>query len=139
MEFFSWEQRLNTGIGVIDEQHQRIAVYINDLNAAIARQDKELEGDTLIQLLDYTQSHLEFEEELLEAAGYPGLQEHTAMHGLFKRRIERYFRHHYEGKAIAMPLISELKLWLTTHILHEDNDYVPYIERYLRGSEAVPA
>jgi hemerythrin len=133
MEFFTWEEALNTGIEVIDEQHQRIARYINDLHMAIAQQDNALEGDTLIQLLDYTQSHLDFEEQLLEAAVYPELQEHKEMHALFKRRIDRYFKHHREGKAVATPLISELKMWLTTHILHEDHAYVPYIERYLRG------
>jgi hemerythrin len=135
MEFFIWEERLDTGIGVIDEQHQRIAQYINDLHAAIERRDEGLEADTLIQLLDYTQSHLMFEEELLDAAGYPELQDHKAKHRHFQRRINYYFKHHNEGKAIATPLISELKMWLTTHILHEDHEYIPYIERYLQGSE----
>lgn len=135
MEFFIWEERLDTGIEVIDEQHKRIASYINDLHAAIERRDKGLEEDTLIRLLDYTQSHLMFEEQMLEAANFPTLKEHRASHDLFKRRIDHYFKHHYEGKPIATPLISELKMWLTTHILHEDHEYIPYIERYLGGKE----
>ncbi len=135
MEFFIWEQRLNTGIDIIDTQHRAIAGYINDLHAAIESPHKEMVGETLIRLLDYTSEHLTFEEQLMEAADYPGLEGHRATHGHFSRRIDRYFRHHYEGKAIATPLISELKLWLTTHILHEDNDFVPYIQRYLRGTE----
>lgn len=135
MEFFNWEEKLNTGIEVIDEQHLRIASYINELHEAIEKQDDALEGDALIQLLDYTQSHLDFEEQLLEAAFYPELQAHRAEHELFKRRIDRYFKHHYEGKSVATPLISELKMWLTTHILHEDHKYIPYIERYLQGIE----
>lgn len=138
MEFFTWEARLNTGIEVIDEQHQRIAHHINMLHSALDKHDEKTVEDTLLQLLDYTQSHLAFEEQLLEAANYPGYEDHKAMHGLFERRIHRYFRHHFEGKAVATPLISELKLWLTTHILHEDRDYVPCIEHYLRG-DGLPA
>ncbi len=136
MEFFIWEERLDTGIELIDEQHQRIAHCINALHAALERHDERSVGDTVLQLLDYTQTHLAFEEQLLEAANYPGFDEHKSTHGLFERRMHRYFKHHCEGKAVAIPLISELKLWLTTHILHEDMEYVPELRCYLEGKDS---
>jgi len=137
MQFFHWERRLNTGIEIIDMQHQRIAGHINALHTAMSSQDKALVGETIIQLLDYTRSHLEFEEQLLEAAGYPGTLEHKTKHGHFERRIHYYFKRHRHGNDIAMPLISELKMWLTTHILYDDNDYVPTLQRYM-GEVAFP-
>ncbi len=133
MEFFIWEPRLNTGIDVIDTQHQAIAGYINDLHAAIESQQKEMVEETLIRLLDYTGEHLVFEEQLMEAADYPDFAGHKARHGHFERRIDYYFKRHFEGKEVAVPLISELKMWLTTHILHEDREYVPVIQHYLQG------
>jgi hemerythrin len=133
MEFFTWEERLNTGIDIIDSQHQRIASHINALYAAIPSQDKGLVGETISQLLDYTQSHLQFEEQLIEAAGYPGTEDHKAKHTHFNKRIHHYFKRHTLGGDIALPLISELKMWLTTHILYDDNDYVPCIKQYMEG------
>lgn len=138
MTFFTWEERLNTGIGLIDSQHQLIAEHINVLHRAMHSQDKAVVGDTILQLLDYTQSHLEFEEQLIEAAGYPALEAHKAKHAHFTRRINHYFKRHMQGNAIAMPLISELRMWLTTHILHEDCDYVPILRHYMGEGGAAP-
>ncbi len=137
MSFFVWEKRLNTGIEIIDQQHQRIATSINDLYHSMTRDDKGLVGETIIELLDYTCSHLEFEEQLLEAVAYPQTGEHKAVHERFNRRIQYYFKRHIKGDAIALPLISELKMWLTTHILFDDSDYVPYILHYRDYAEGV--
>lgn len=131
MAFFTWEERLNTGIDVIDNQHRRIASHINALYLALQTNDKGIVGDTVIQLLDYTRSHLEFEEQLLAAAEFPGIEAHKAVHEHFNRRIHRYFKRHMEGKEIAIPLLSELKMWLTTHILHDDMEYTSCVSRYL--------
>ena len=136
MEFFIWEPHLNTGIEVIDEQHQAIATYINDLHMAASSNDKQLVGDTLIKLLDYTRDHLKFEEQLMDAADYSELVSHHLKHRQFERRIDYYFKHHFEGKNVAIPLISELKMWLTTHILHDDMEYVQELSCYLDGKES---
>ncbi|MDH5785882.1 MAG: bacteriohemerythrin [Chromatiales bacterium] len=133
MKYITWEPRLNTGIEIIDAQHQRIVAYINELYSAVKGRDKRLVSNTIFQLLDYTQSHLRFEEELLEAAGYVELEAHRAVHSHFERRIHHYYKRHNDGQDIAIPLISELRLWLTTHILHDDREYVPTLLRYMEG------
>lgn len=71
-----WTDDLNTGIDVIDRQHRRIVDYINDLELAKAKQDREAVGKVLDELVDYTLSHFAFEESLQEEAGYKYCKPH---------------------------------------------------------------
>ena len=82
-----WDTKLETGIEVIDAQHQRIVEYINDLEIAKMKLDKKMVNDIIEQLIDYTQSHFGFEEEMLEDAGYKFLKPHKKVHELFIRRV----------------------------------------------------
>ena len=61
-----WTNDLNTEIDVIDKQHRRIVDYINDLESAHGKQDRELVRQVLDDLVDYTMSHFAFEENLQE-------------------------------------------------------------------------
>ncbi len=118
-----WESKLDTGIDVIDAQHRRIVDYINDLEVAKARMDKRLVNDVIEQLIDYTQSHFGFEEEMLEEAGYKFLKPHRKVHELFIRRVTDFTMRAAKGEDVADELHSMLSKWLLNHIANEDRDY----------------
>ena len=61
-----WNERYNIGIDVIDNQHRQILDYINALEHIRISGQRDKIKEALDDLIDYTQSHFSFEENLLE-------------------------------------------------------------------------
>ena len=70
MALLVWQDDLNIGIDVIDQQHRRIEM-LNHLHVAQASMRRAAVGEVIDEVVDYTMSHFAFEEELMEEAGYP--------------------------------------------------------------------
>ena len=133
-----WDKKLETGIEVIDAQHQRIVEYINDLEIAKMKLDKKMVNDIIEQLIDYTQSHFGFEEEMLEEAGYKFLKPHKKVHELFIRRVTDITMRAAKGEDIVDELHSMLSKWLINHISNEDRDYADAVKQ-MTGVDHGPA
>lgn len=127
--FFVWDDAYNTGIEVIDTQHRRIVDYINDLHHAIHTDDKEGVGKVLESLITYTISHFSFEESLMEEHGYQHTEGHRKVHKAFTDRVMRYQLEWGQGKDVSRRLLSDLKVWLISHIQQEDQDYAKEIRK----------
>ena len=65
-----WSEKFNIGIDVIDNQHRQILDYINALEKIRATGAREQIKEVLDDLIDYTQSHFSFEENLLSQVNY---------------------------------------------------------------------
>jgi hemerythrin len=124
-----WDKKLETGIEVIDAQHQRIVEYINDLEIAKMKLDKNMVNEIIEQLIDYTQSHFGFEEEMLEEAGYKFLKPHKKVHELFIRRVTDITMRAAKGEDIVDELHTMLSKWLINHISNEDRDYADAVKQ----------
>ncbi|WP_444917229.1 bacteriohemerythrin [Microbulbifer sp. JMSA003] len=129
MSYWSWDASLSVGINLIDEQHRRIVDYINELDLAHIENDKERISKVLIGLADYTSTHFDFEEDLMERSGYPLSDTHKKVHRSFVAQIDSYVEQHENGKDITRRLMSDLKIWLTNHIKNDDKDYSPYVRK----------
>lgn len=112
----TWQDDLDTGIDVIDQQHRRIVAMINQL----ANGAPEAAGEVIADLLDYTQSHFAFEEELMAVAGYPLTDAHRRIHDMFARRVLRYQERHRAGEDVVDELRDLLSTWLFNHIRNDD-------------------
>ena len=123
MAHLDWTSDLETGIQVIDKQHQRIVDYINKLYHAQQFHSREEVGTVLDELVDYTFSHFAFEESLMEEAGYPFINAHKKVHQLFVRRVADYQQRFKMGEDIADELLNTLRAWLINHIRNDDQDY----------------
>jgi hemerythrin len=119
-----WTTDLNTGIDVIDKQHMRIVDYINDLEKAHKRQERDLVERVLNDLVDYTLSHFAFEESLQEEAGYQFCKPHKKVHELFIRRVNEYIERFRLGDDVTAEIHKLLSSWLINHIKRDDADYV---------------
>lgn len=128
-----WTDDLNTGIDVIDRQHRRIVDYINDLELAKAKQDREAVGKVLDELVDYTLSHFAFEESLQEEAGYKYCKPHKKVHDLFVRRVNEYLERFRLGDDIVDEIHHMLTSWLINHIRRDDADYVASVRANMIG------
>ena len=135
MAYLHWSSDLDTGIEVIDKQHQRIADYLNELNAANSTGDMAVTNRILNELVDYTITHFSFEEELQEKAGYPFLRAHKRVHEIFAKRVAEFQKRAAAGENVAPEVLAMLKIWLVNHIKGDDADYAPSVKNML-GVEA---
>lgn len=123
-----WTRDLESGISIIDEQHKRIIEFINELDDACTTGSKEMTNHVMDGLLNYTITHFEFEEALLERAGYQFLKAHKRIHEIFMKKVAAIRDRAHQGENVAPDLLRLLKLWLTSHIKGEDRDYVESVK-----------
>ena len=131
MGILAWQDGLNTGIDVIDSQHQRIVAMINDLHVAHLSGTREAVGAVIEEMVDYTLSHFAFEEELMEAAGYPFCAAHKRVHDMFVRRVDDLRLRFQAGEDVVEELRSMLSRWLFNHIRSDDKAYADRVKQHL--------
>lgn len=124
-----WQDGLDTGIEVIDNQHRRMVAMANAVCDAQATGDQAKIADVLEGLLDYTLSHFTFEEALMEDAGYAFVDAHKRVHQQYAERIAAYRRRFRSGEDIAEELRAMLIGWLFQHIRNDDWAYVDSVKR----------
>jgi hemerythrin len=139
MAYLHWSSDLNTGIDVIDKQHQRIVDYLNELSDANDHGDVKATNHVIFELVDYTLTHFAFEEELQERANYPFLKAHKRVHEIFTKRVAEFQKRAEAGENVAPELLSMLKIWLVNHIKGDDADYAESVKAMLgvEGQEKV--
>jgi hemerythrin len=135
MAFIQWSHELDTGIGVIDNQHKRIIEYLNELNDANKTGNKDEINHVLDELVDYTVTHFAFEEELQEKAGYPFLKAHKRVHDIFAKRVVEFQNRSKAGENVGTELLSMLKIWLINHIKGDDADYAESVKKMLNEEQ----
>jgi hemerythrin-like metal-binding protein len=131
MSFVDWSAAYTVNHAGLDEQHQKLFNIINSLHEAMfAKKGREAVATAIHELVDYTKTHFAEEERQMQAAGYPGLAEHKAVHtGLIRKvsEIEKKFNQSKDamgGEVIGF-LVSD---WLIKHILSMDKQYAPYLK-----------
>lgn len=124
-----WSDAMSVGHLHIDEQHMILIDTINQLASAESQNDRPVVAMIIDELVNYTIFHFEYEEGLIDIAGFPGLESHRLTHQGFVRWVEElrdeftYHRRHQLGEKI----LGYLRDWLRDHILGDDQRYRPYI------------
>ena len=131
MALLLWQDNLNTGIQVIDDQHRRIVEMINQLEAARQSGSQVAIVEVLDELVDYTLSHFAFEEALMEEAGYPFCAAHKRVHEVFTKRVSEYRMRFQAGEDVVDELKSMLSRWLFNHIRNDDKAYSEQVRQHL--------
>ena len=132
MALLVWLPELDTGIDEIDRQHRRIVDYINQLHEVRATHDREVLGNVIGDMIDYTVSHFVFEEALMESAGYSFSGPHKKVHDLFTRRVSEMKTRFDAGEDVTDELHGMLSRWLFNHIRNEDHGYIDAVKAYQR-------
>jgi len=128
--FIEWQDKNNTGIVLIDEQHRGIVSIINSFHYLT---DKGMGDSALCSLIsttikDYSRIHFLTEERIIKATEYPDLEKHIEMHKSLALETEGIERVAIRDNDIE-PLLKFLKKWWLEHINKEDMQYA----RYLHG------
>lgn len=129
MSKIEWRPEYATGIEAIDVQHQQIIKLINRLEMAVEQHDRDEVADILKGIRDYVEQHFSYEEQLLEQSGYKFLASHIRGHRRFAERLNNLSERFRAGAYVCRELLNFLQRWLTGHIAHEDQQYVPYVGR----------
>jgi len=133
-----WSNDLNTGINIIDKQHQRIVEYINELDDARTGGHKmEDLGRIIDETVDYTLSHFAFEESMQEDAHYPFIRAHKKVHELFVRKVADLQNRFSLGEDVSEELHKMLFTWLFNHIKRDDADYVECVKKNISQSDFI--
>lgn len=126
-----WTPGMTVGIANVDAQHRELFVRLNDLVTALRRGAGGAELDRVIGFLEgYVRHHFAEEEELMQAAGYPGCDGHRRLHADFVARLDAVKRRLAAGDGDREALSAELHLhlrdWLVHHIIGADRAFGRY-------------
>lgn len=110
-----------TGLPAIDRDHDRMFALIGGLRAAVGGGQRDIDGRMAAELASYVEGHMADEEAIMEATGFPGLEDHRREHHL-ARTILLGFRNDYlDGRHVtAAAVLQFLERWLDSHIAEVD-------------------
>ncbi|MCW2236059.1 bacteriohemerythrin [Azospirillum canadense] len=129
-----WQDQFGVGHATIDADHKRLFELFNEFVAAVNANsaDSDIQG-VLSDLLDYTDTHFDREEGLMQAHAYPDFTTHKAMHDAFVRQLHDVNSALDAGGEKGAFVLGFLGKWLTGHILGVDKKLGAYLKE--RGVE----
>jgi hemerythrin len=125
MSIFTWNDSYSVGVIAMDNQHKKIFDLINQLHTAMSTgKGKEVIGNVLDEMLEYTQTHFTAEEKLLEKHNYPKLAEQKKEHAFFIQKVNEMKQKMHAGSlTLSLETSVFLKDWLSHHISGLDKEY----------------
>jgi hemerythrin len=130
MAFFKWQPVLNTGISKIDSQHRNLVRMINGLHIAMGEgKGKDVIVDLVDDLIRYSITHFNTEEELMEKYVFHDFEEHTTEHKAFTEKVFGFEKELADGnEVLSIDVMCFLKDWLFHHISVTDKKYEGFIK-----------
>lgn len=132
-----WNDQIALGIDVVDQEHMALVSLMNQVSDMLdGRQDRSQTADVILQLEEYCSLHFQHEEELMRSAGYPGLDDHIAIHRRFTARVNEFsVQCKDESQDIDLPALHNLiEDWLINHIQKTDREYLDVVKPYLEAT-----
>jgi hemerythrin len=128
-----WNSRFETGIDLVDSQHQSLFEAVNRLAASFGATNM---GDEVKESLDflarYSIEHFQTEERFMREAGFPGLAAHMAEHARLMNRVRVLQDRLAQGKPVTMDVTIFFAGWLKHHICGTDMAYVRFMKEQNR-------
>jgi hemerythrin len=129
MPLIVWDQKYETGVEIIDNDHRYLFKLINDFYDSFINGSSEEESNTLMdELISYTISHFKREEQLMLTSDYPFFENHKKEHknlivsvGAFKKSVNT------SPNDATSDLLLFLSNWLINHVIGSDLLFVPYL------------
>lgn len=130
MSYINWDDKLITGIRLIDEQHKTLVKMINDLHdAMMIGKGKQVVSKVIQDLVDYTVSHFSTEEKFMIKYNYPWMLPHRSEHKKFVDKVSDFQKGYNEGKmSLSIEIMNFLKDWLVNHIQNTDKKLGPFLK-----------
>ena len=130
-----FDLRYFVGIEQVDREHEKLfelAGKIYDCIAVDIVMPMSQIKSAIIELIDYTRTHFANEEALMEAKGYPGLDQHRELHAYLLSRIKDFERSVKRGEQVTpVDAYDFLCSWLGDHIQTSDRNFGEFVSQQL--------
>lgn len=129
MALFVWNDTYSVQVGSIDEQHKKLFGIINQLHDALAAGKGQATVKLVLkELIDYTVTHFQSEEAMLDKQGYPNLATHRMDHKSLVDKIKKLQVEYEAGQlGTAVKVMDFLQEWLKSHIMKTDKRYSGFL------------
>ena len=121
-----WKKEFEVGVAEIDEQHQKLVAIANHVYE-LMRNDLALDKyDQIVEILqelkEYTVYHFQYEEGLMQKAGYKKRFSHKILHQEFLAQVEAVDLSAVDENqdAYLVQIMDFIANWLIDHIVGED-------------------
>ena len=126
---------LETGIALIDEQHQELINRINSLGASNSFTQTETKK-TIDLLSEYVIKHFTDEQELHQKYNYPNAEAHKTLHKNFMNEFEKvkndFFAKEFDFR-VSLELTKFIVDWIIKHIKAADVEFGKYYKEHCSG------
>lgn len=125
MAFINWNDSYSVKVDRFDSEHKKLVELINTLFDGMTKgHGKDVLGDILNELINYTQVHFTNEEKAMAEKNFPGLAEHKQEHEKLVTEVLDFYQQYKEDRvSVTSDLLDFLSKWLTDHIMGTDQKY----------------
>lgn len=126
-----FDAKFVVGIEQVDREHRRLFEIAARVYDGLGASDEAAQAVTraaVAELLDYTATHFKSEEGLMEAAGYPDLEEHRNQHRhLLAQARDMEMRAEIGDQYMPVELSHFIYRWLVEHIEASDRKFGDFV------------
>ncbi|MHB8766897.1 MAG: bacteriohemerythrin [Deferrisomatales bacterium] len=127
MSSFSWREEYRLGVAEMDHQHRELFGRLEALErAAVTTGGPEPIRECLDAVHEDAAHHFDREEQLLAAAGFPGLVQQRVQHREFLRRVRAAAASSEAGK-VPLETAHRLQNWMLGHVVGLDREYAAFL------------
>lgn len=131
MPLIIWTNQLSVGVKLLDNDHKRLVLLVNQLHDGLVTGCSKPALESLFEeLAVFADTHHAHEEQLLAETGYPGLEahkyEHHQMTGLLLELQARFTNS--SQLAVELEIVQQLREWLFRHIQASDHKFISHLK-----------
>jgi hemerythrin-like metal-binding protein len=124
MPLMEWDNKLDIGVGEMNEEHQGLLKYMNSLYDAWESKSPVADQKILLDLLkDATIEHFRSEEAYMEKIGWESVDVHKYIHKSLLETFTKHYQNFLDQGQLTMEFFEFLRLWLAAHIQGIDKKY----------------
>ncbi len=118
--FIAWKPEYESGIVIIDEQHRGIVAAINSLYYAMQHGMGGIMLSHVVGMVtEYAKIHFRMEEDFHEKCGFPGVEQHHALHVALLAETTSVGKHSVDNRDPKL-FLHFMKDWWVEHICAKD-------------------
>ncbi len=130
-KWIEWRPQYRVGVEKIDEQHEELFSMFNELGDALwDGKGKEVIGQTLKFLAQYTADHFRTEENYMRTHNYPRYAEHRSVHDKLVSEVSEFIVK-YDSQELphsaVLEVVNRLGDWTRSHVRGMDQEMTKFI------------
>lgn len=126
--YLEWKDTHSVGIDILDAQHKKLVIIINELHAAIngTSRDSGYVKKLIFDLSTYAKDHFVVEEKMMKETAFPGIEKHILEHRYFIKMIQELAEDYKKSVVSLRNVLAFLNNWFTKHIGEKDKEFAYY-------------